>query len=115
MFLDEFTNYLTDILPDPELSNHIFLGDFNLHISDDHEEIELATFIDTIEALALSKHIGFDTHKQGNILDLILSEISNAVQIKLVIPGPYLSDHRAVISCLTAKKGTTRSTKFVSI
>ena len=114
MFLDDFTNYLTNILPDPDLSNHIILGDFNLHISEDPNEIEPATFIDTIEAVGLYQHIGFDTHKQGITLDLILSEIGDTVQIKSVTPGPFLSSHRAVIACLTAKKATSRSTtRFV--
>ena len=61
MFLDDFTNYLTNTLPDPDLLNHIMLGDFNLHISEDPNEIEPATFIDTIEAVGLYHHVGFNT------------------------------------------------------
>ena len=53
-------------------------------------------FIDLIEALGLTQHVGFETHKAGNILDLVLKEIGSKLQISSCIPGPILSDHRAV-------------------
>ena len=40
------------------------------------------------------------THKSGNLLDLILSEISKKVNIKTVNPGPYVSDHQATIAMI---------------
>ena len=104
MFLDEFTEYMGEVMPDPELSNIVLLGDFNLHVSDNPAEIEPATFIDTIEAMGLYQHIGFETHKAGNTLDLVIIEFNGAINIKSVMLGPYLREHRAVIATLTTKK-----------
>ena len=48
--------------------------------------------------------MGFSTHKSGNILDLILSDIQQTVSVMTTAPGPYLSDHRAVIATLNSKR-----------
>ena len=37
-------------------------------------------------------------HKSGNILDLILSDIQQSISVMTTSPGPYISDHRAVIA-----------------
>ena len=44
----------------------------------------------------MTQHVGFETHKAGNIQDLVLKEIGSKLQISSCIPGPTLSDHRAV-------------------
>ena len=49
-FLDDFTSFVTGLLPDH--SNNIILGDFNLHVSND-DDIDSAIFLDTIEAMGL--------------------------------------------------------------
>ena len=72
MFIDEFTEFATRIIP--EHNNNIFIGDFNLHVSD-NESNDSAIFNDTIEAIGLLQHVGKETHKSGNTLDLIISEI----------------------------------------
>ena len=87
----------------PLHNNNIILGDFNLHLSNS-DDLDAAVFNDTIEALGLYQHIHFTTHKSGNVLDLILSEISEKVNIKTVNPGPYISDHRATIATINVKK-----------
>ena len=70
MFIDEFTEFATRIIPE----HNIFIGDFNLHVSD-NESNDSAIFNDTIEAIGLLQHVGKETHKSGNTLDLIISEI----------------------------------------
>ena len=105
MFLDDFTDFAAKILP--EQTNNILMGDFNLHISEDSDDptdISAAIFIDTCEAMGLYQHVTFPTHKAGNTLDLILSEISNSIRVGTINPGPFISDHRAVICMLMAKK-----------
>ena len=100
-FLDQFMTHMTKLIP--LHNNNIILGDFNLHLSNS-DDLDAAVFNDTIEALGLYQHIHFTTHKSGNVLDLILSEISEKVNIKTVNPGPYISDHRATIATINVKK-----------
>ena len=91
-FIDEFTEWIGDHLTDDE--NLIFRGDFNIHVNKNDQDAQ--AFIDIIEALGLTQHVGFETHKAGNILDLVLKEIGSKLQISPCIPGLTLSDHRAV-------------------
>ena len=101
VFLDDFTNFVTDLLPDH--NNNVLLRDFNLHVSNE-DDIDSAIFLDTIEAMGLYQHVGFPTHKSGNTLDLILSEIQSDAMVITTAPGPYITNHRAVISTLNIKK-----------
>ena len=76
------------------------MGDFKLHISEgqgDDNDISAAIFTDTCEAMGLYQHVTFPTHKAGNTLDLILSEVANSIRVGTVNQGPFISDHRAVI------------------
>ena len=100
-FLDDFTDLVTDLLP--KHPNNLLLGDFNLHVSNE-DDIDSAIFLDTIEAMGLYQHVSFPTHKSGNTLDLIISEIQSRVTIMTTTPGPYITDHRAIISTLNIKK-----------
>ena len=92
MFINEFTDFATEIFP--EHQNNIFTGDFNLHVSDMNDN-DSAIFIDTIEAMGLIQHVGAPTHRSGNTLDLMISEIQGNTTIKMVNTGPYISDHCA--------------------
>ena len=53
---------------------------------------------------ALYQHVGFSTHKSGNVLDLILSNFTDEAKVLKAAPGPFLTNHRAVISTLNIKK-----------
>ena len=59
MFIEEFTDYVPSCLPTHQ--NNIFIGDFNLHVSN-QLDTDAAIFGDTINALGLYQHIGFSTH-----------------------------------------------------
>ena len=100
-FIEEFTDYVSTSLP--EHQNNIFIGDFNLHVSDSQDK-DSAIFNDTIEAMGLYQHVGFSTHKSGNVLDLILSDITSKTKVLTAAPGPFISDHRAVIGTLSIKR-----------
>ena len=106
IFIDEFTDFASTFLPDH--SNNIFIGDFNLHVSDPNNN-DSAIFNDTIEAMGLIQHVGKSTHKSGNMLDLIISEIQGDTTVKTVNTGPYLSDHCVVIATLKAKRSNPRT------
>ena len=92
-FIEEFTDYVSTNLP--EHQNNIF-RDFNLHVSDTLDT-DSAIFNDTIEALGLYQHVGFSTHKSGNVLDLVLSDITNGSKVLTTAPSPFISNHWAVI------------------
>ena len=103
MFIDDFIEYATSLLSDN--TNNIITGDFNLHISD-ADDADATTFTDTCEALGLYQHITFSTHKSGNILDLLLTEVASDANVLRVHRGPFISDHAAVLAQLNVKKFT---------
>ena len=99
-FWDDFTNFVTELLP--RWPDNILVGDFNLHIRNDND-IDSTIFLDTIEAMGLYQHVAFATHKQGNTLDLVISELGGTSKVMTTSLGPYLTDHSAVISTLNVK------------
>ena len=101
MFIKEFTDHVSSCLPIHQ--NNIFIGDFNLHVSN-QLDTDATIFGDTINALGLYQHVGFSTHKSGNVLDLILSDFTDEAKVLKAASGPFLTDHRAVISTLNIKK-----------
>ena len=104
-FLDDFTTFVTELLP--RWSNNLLVGDFNLHVSKD-DDIDSTIFLDTIEAMGLYQHVTFPTHKQGNTLDLVISELGNTSKVMTTAPGPFLTDHRVVISTLNIKSSQSK-------
>ena len=101
MFIEEFTDHVSSCLPTHQ--NNIFIGDFNLHVSN-QLDTDATIFMDTIDALGLYQHVGFSTHKSGNVLDLIISNFTDEAKVLKAAPGPFLTNHRAVISTLNIKK-----------
>ena len=100
MFIDDFMDYVSTTMP--VYHNNLFLGDFNLHVSNT-DDTDSAIFNDSIDAMGLYQNVGFSTHKSGNILDLILSDITDNTKILTAALGPYLMDHRVVIATLNVK------------
>ena len=43
-------------------------------------------------------------HRSGNVLDLVLSDFTDEAKVLTAAPGPFLTDHRAVITTLNLKK-----------
>ena len=99
-FLDDFTNFVTDLLP--KWPDNVLVGDFKLHVRNDND-IDSTIFLDTIEAMGLYQHVSFTTHRQGNTLYLVISELGSMSKVMTTAPGPYLTDHRVVISTLNVK------------
>ena len=83
-------------------TNNVILGDFNLHVSDDGDA-EAATFTDICETLGLYQHIAFPTHRSGNVLDLILTEVCNNTMVLRSHRGPFVLDHTLVMAKLYIK------------
>ena len=121
MFLDDLTEFLTDWMA--TYRNIIVCSDFNMHIDniDNPTDTEAQIFIDTMEALGLQQHVGFQTHHAGNILDLIFTEANSQFRIK-TFKGRYVPDHRVVVSELsigiqhiTGKTVTFRNLKQINV
>ena len=81
----------------------MFLGDFNLHVSD-QLGTDATIFGDSMDALGLYQHVGFSTHRLGNVLDLILSDFTSDAKVLTTAPGPFVTNHRAVIATLNIKR-----------
>ena len=95
IFITEFLDFMGEL----QLSNKniVILGDFNLHVND-KSDTDAQQFIDMVEASGMKKLINFPTHKQGNTLDLIITELAAEVQSKNVYCSPFISDH-CIITC----------------
>ena len=100
-FIEEFTDHVSSCLPTHQ--NNIFIGDFNLHVSN-QLDTDATIFGDSIDALGLYQHVGFSMHRSGNVLDLVLSDFTDEAKVLKAAPGPFLTNHRAVISTLNIKK-----------
>ena len=97
MFIDNFTDWIGERVM--TYDNIIITGDFNLHVNEE-DDPEMQVFINTITALGFNKVVDFETHNQGNHLDLVLAEGLSKLKISNCSPGPYLSDHCTVKTVL---------------
>ena len=95
VFITEFFSFMCDL--QLESKNIVILGAFNLHVND-KSDTNAQQFIDMVEASRLKQWVDFLTHKCGNTLDLIITELAAEVQIKNVWCGCYISD-LCMITC----------------
>ena len=109
MFIDDFMDFAATTLP--IYHNNLYLGDFNLHVSN-IQDTDSAIFNDSIDAMGLYQHVGFSTHRSGNILNLILSDTADNTKVVTTAPGPFLTSHRAVIATLNIKSFETQTTGY---
>ena len=100
-FIEDFSDYISTSLPNHQ--NNVFLGDFNLHISD-QLDTDVTIFGDTMDALGLYQHVGFPTHKSGYVLYLILSDFTGDAKVLTTATGPFVTNHRVVIATLNIKR-----------
>ena len=96
LFLDEFADY-TQLL-NTACGNLIILGDFNLHL-DCSEATNIKKFTSLLHSGNLCQHVHTPTHKEGHILDLIISRSTENVVNNIAISEPYVSDH-LLVSCV---------------
>ena len=86
MFLDDFTNCLSQRLPD--YKNVVFTVYFNIHINNQDNDDDALIFLDMMTAIGLQVHNRFPTHRQGNMLDLITSESFSELEVMIATLGP---------------------------
>ena len=95
MFIDDITEWICNQLVITDHDNKlIILGDFNIHVNDESDE-NAGNFRDIIMALSLEQHVHFSTHKAGNTLDLVMTELGSKLEVTKCSPGPFWSDNCA--------------------
>ena len=91
--VDDLLDCLTNVLPNH--SNIIIMGDLNFHWNDFTSPL-IHIFDDSIQALGLDQVVDQPTHKNGNILDLIMIEDWHNDREYKVQVGDFLSDHKFI-------------------
>ena len=61
-------------------------------------------FSDMMEALGLDQHTNFSTHRSGNILDLVFTEVISSLKVLECSEGSYMSDHKAIHITISAPR-----------
>ena len=101
--LDEFLEWLVDVLS--SCNNTIICGDFNIQVNNCDVDPEVQIFLDTIEALGLKIQNSFkSTHRSGNTLDLVMTELLGKLNVLKYQTGPYLSDHCSITTQLAVER-----------
>ena len=59
-----------------KLDNLVIMEDINIYV-EDHSNIEATIFNDTMQAPGLKQNVNIPMHHQGNILDLIFTEVNS--------------------------------------
>ena len=103
MFIDEITDLLTDTVP--KYPNLIILGDFNIG-TEKVPNADTVIFNDTMAALGPQQHVQGPTHKMGNTLDLIFSQLETQLTVTGMATHGFVSDHCMVSVELLLKKPT---------
>ena len=88
--------------------NTLIGGNFNIHIYDT-DDPDTQILNDTMEALGFQQYVTFPTHQAGNTLDLMFTEITSKLDIK-IFKDRYISDHWAIIAELKIRIQHTIST-----
>ena len=71
----------------------IILGDFNIHYNNVHKSIKLRQLLDSFD---MNQHVAGATHKQGNILDLVITPNHDNLIKSVTVCDYNISDHYCV-------------------
>ena len=78
-FIDQFMEWLSENLV--TLSNVVMMGYFSIHINCKEVDNSAHIFTDTLKVLGLQICNDSPTHRLGNTLDLLITEINSQIQI----------------------------------
>ena len=101
MFIEDISEFLDHTFT--EVKNIIIMGDFNIHINNQNDT-EAQVLKEAMESLGLEQHVTEPTHKAGNILDQIYTEIGGKIQINRCENRDYISDHCLIHSVINVPK-----------
>ena len=116
-FFQEFEELLSaeTLFPGPL----IIVGDFNIHIDCKSDPVP-RRFVELMEVFDLTQHVSDITHRQGHIIDFVLTRKSdNLVRQTSVLPR-VMSDHHAISctishACMSENNKTMYRRKYRSI
>ena len=84
--------------------NLLLNGDFNFHVNDPSDSTE-SQFLDLLNCLTLDIfNLCTPTHKNNNVLDLIITRSGETSVSNLSVHDPVISDHLAVHCSLAIKE-----------
>ena len=89
-FIDKISSLLTERITN--LSKIMILGDFNINTRET-TSADNTIFNDTMAALRLEQHVHSPTHRLGNTLDLIFTQLHSKVKVTNATTHGYISDH----------------------
>ena len=101
MFIDEMTDLLTDNVQ--KYPNLIILKDINIS-AENVSTPDVVIFNDTIGALGLQQHVQGPTHKMGNMLDFIFTQLEMQLTVTGGATHGFVSDHSLVSIELSLKR-----------
>jgi hypothetical protein len=84
------------------------LGDFNLHM-DNMADGHVAKFMTLLDGFGFQQHVNTTTHRNGHILDLVISRTSSDTVMQVDVHNDELSDHFSVNCTLAVGQGITSS------
>ena len=94
-FLGDLSRYIETLTISP---GHLLLaGDFNFHV-DVPDDSDASSFLDFLDSTSLKQHVTTTTHKQGNILDLLITKASDNFISSTKVTFDLPSDH-AMVTC----------------
>ena len=100
-FLDEISDYLSNVsLSSGQL---LVLGNFNLHV-DDCSNSRSNDFLSSLSSLGLQQHVKTSTHRNGHILDLVLTPQDSSLILTCVVQECGFPDHFPIFMQVAAKK-----------
>ena len=71
-------------------------------------------FADTLDAMGLTQHVNFPTHRAGHTLDQIYSVLDNPVTVFSIPQGLLISDHNVIHGQITIPRNATITRTVVS-
>ena len=93
LFLDEFSSLLEKLII--STGPLVITGDFNFHL-DSPSDRAAARFREVLDIFDLKQHVKDSTHKNGHILDLVITRAGDEPVRNVRVSDPVISDHCAV-------------------
>ena len=79
------------------------MGDFNIQINC-NDNPDSQHFLNSMMALGFEQHVEIHTHKEGNILDHIYSEVQSDFKITNVLVDEQIFDHNWIVGNINVKR-----------
>jgi len=102
--MSEFFNEFTELLAYYQNCNNdvIIVGDFNFHVNKS-DNVNARKFLDILDMFNLVQHVSSSTHRDGNILDLLITRRDSTIVLDYSIDEQN-SDHSNILFQLNVSK-----------